>query len=1551
MFKQNRKIKFESVSQHFGTMLNLFCSIYTSCVRLGLNNLCVSTCKYKFFVGTIFAILFSIVATSNATAQTAHIVQTRCLLTLGNVNTNLVVSPGDTIAVTFIAYTNERGPETEQDGCGWYQLPNTPSPLTIRTTNPSRFSADGASGVNAQQILIQRGQNVTVTFTVESAPVSALGIASGRRWIRESINNQTGSFIDARMNPNAPPTITGAPTTVSVTEDRPSNVDLSGATFVDADNDNLTVTLNITSGTFAVPAGGVAGVTATRVSLTQITLVGFASAINSYLDTASNIQYATALNASGNGVATLTISATDGIASLVSNPTVQINSANTPDVISVSSGTSDGYYRAGASVSVVVSFDEAVTVTGTPQLTLETGSNDRVAIYQSGSGTADLAFGYTVQAGDTSADLDYISTTALALNGGAISDNDANDADLTLPAPGAFGSLGASSAIVIDTTAPVVSDANIAFSGASGVGGVFKVGDTVTASWQEISGDGDINLSSSLGFVGVDFSAFGGGATVLASRSGTTWSASYLLANTSTTGANLNVSVTATDAAGNTTTTADTTNATVDVTPPVVTMGNISLSGATGTGGAFRIGDTVTATWNNTATGDNNADISSTTIDFAEFGGAAAVAASNSSEIWTASHTLVSGSIDGTGRKVVVTALDTSGNSTLGNGASIAVVDIIAPQVTPAAITVSGATGNPNNTVFKIGDTVAVDWNNGALGENNADTITGVAVDFAAFGGPLAATATETSGVWRATYQIPAGVLVANNLPVSIIVTDNAANTTPQSVNGLFAVDSVQPAANSAVTLEDASNSGSLADSLTNILRPGITGSAEAQSTVTVFVGGQQAGTAEADANGDWRYVFTVDLSAGDNSITTTATNSVGNTSDPSTALIVSIDTIAPARPMDISLNSVSDTGVVGDLLTNDTSPVLNGTAEAGAMVEVYVGGISVGTTLTDAGGNWSFMVPVGGLVEGANVITATATDAANNTSLLSAVLTVTLDTIIPSIAISDPLMGDNLFNAAEASAVTISGTTTDINDGQTVSLSVSDGAISLPFSTTVTTNVWTINVDLTSLSDGPLTVTADVIDVAGNAAPQATRTMTKDIDIPSVTVSGPTEIVTGAFDVIIVFTKAVFGLELAEISVTEGKALSLTGSGTTFIATVEPVLGKTVTVYVLGNVVTDAAGNPNTASNVYEVQAGSPASEFDRYESEIRQVIVAEAVRSLRNTISSNQRLVRAARERFIRESDASKICNSELGPVSVDKCGSDHAGSNNVAFDVDGGFSVNGFTLSTIGTFFQQKGNDEGTRRRLFFGDFDVQHDGETGSSTATLSGKIAWEQMVSEKTMLGYFIGGELARSNIAGAFEGDQNRLGVNVGGYAVHELADKVYLDGFLSFGAGRNNLHMANKVLALESDYTTRSATLGAALSGVIEQDGFEIWPELSFSYGRTWIGEVGFTGSAYGLVDNTLSLDAGAVTLANLMFRPEFRVPLDGLAAGDSFNLFTFAPRLICEQIKTTTTLNDCGGGVEFGITIRSADALSNVTARIMSDRLGERANSSLQLNFDHRF
>jgi hypothetical protein len=255
------------------------------------------------------------------------------------------------------------------------------------------------------------------------------------------------------------------------------------------------------------------------------------------------------------------------------------------------------------------------------------------------------------------------------------------------------------------------------------------------------------------------------------------------------------------------------------------------------------------------------------------------------------------------------------------------------------------------------------------------------------------------------------------------------------------------------------------------------------------------------------------------------------------------------------------------------------------------------------------------------------------------------------------------------------------------------------------------------------------------------------------------------------------------------------------------------------------------------------------------------------------------------------------------------------------------------------------------VVFGEFDIQHDGETGSSTATLTGRVAWERLVSDRTMLGYFIGGEVSQSNIAGAFEGDNRRLGLTLGGYAVHEVRENFFADGFLSFGAGRNNLAMANDVLDLESDYTTRTLTFGASLSGVIDRGHYQFLPELAFSYGRTWIGDVGFTGRAYGLVDDTLSLDAGSVSLADITFRPEFRFSLDGLPVVDSLSVFSFAPRLVCQEVRTDTVTQACGGGAEVGISGNSEDGLTTYDARIIADRIGNRIGTSFQLGFERRF
>jgi hypothetical protein len=148
--------------------------------------------------------------------------------------------------------------------------------------------------------------------------------------------------------------------------------------------------------------------------------------------------------------ATLTLPATGGAGSLGFNKNIVIDTTG-PTVSSVSSTTANGTYGVGGSVTITVTFNEIVNVTGTPTLALNSGGS---ASYSSGSGTNTLSFTYTVAAGQNSSDLDYSATSSLALAGGTIRDGVLNNAPLTLPAPGAAGSLGANKTIVIDTTPP-----------------------------------------------------------------------------------------------------------------------------------------------------------------------------------------------------------------------------------------------------------------------------------------------------------------------------------------------------------------------------------------------------------------------------------------------------------------------------------------------------------------------------------------------------------------------------------------------------------------------------------------------------------------------------------------------------------------------------------------------------------------------------------------------------------------------------------------------------------------------------------------------------------------------------------------------------------------------------------------------------------------------------------------------------------------------------------------------------------------------------------------
>ena len=216
-----------------------------------------------------------------------------------------------------------------------------------------------------------------------------------------------------------------------------------------------------------------------------------------------------------------------------------------PPVIGVTSTAApNSAFTTGQTVPILVTFAEAVNVTGTPQLTLNNGV---VLNYASGSGTNTLTFNYTVAAGQDIADLDYASTTALSLNGGTIEDSSNTVAVLTLPAAGSDGL--ASEDIAIDTVAPAVTitplDTNNNKPTITG---------TVT----------DPAPSSGIASVTVVVN----GQTLTATVSGTTWSVAVPTALSDGT---YSVQATALDIAGNSASTSSPNGLIVDTVAPTVT--------------------------------------------------------------------------------------------------------------------------------------------------------------------------------------------------------------------------------------------------------------------------------------------------------------------------------------------------------------------------------------------------------------------------------------------------------------------------------------------------------------------------------------------------------------------------------------------------------------------------------------------------------------------------------------------------------------------------------------------------------------------------------------------------------------------------------------------------------------------------------------------------------------------------------------------------------------------------------------------------------------------
>ena len=147
--------------------------------------------------------------------------------------------------------------------------------------------------------------------------------------------------------------------------------------------------------------------------------------------------------------------------------------------------------------------------------------------------------------------------------------------------------------------------------------------------------------------------------------------------------------------------------------------------------------------------------------------------------------------------------------------------------------------------------------------------------------------------------------------------------------------------------------------------------------------------------------------------------------------------------------------------------------------------------------------------MQGSNTVDVRQTDVAGNVSGLNA-FNFTLDTVAPTIAITTPIAGDNVVNAAEAATgFAINGTTTGIADGQTATIVLvnSANAVVDTYTPIVGGNAWSITVTSTqaqALANGSYTVKADVSDVAGNAAGEASQALTVNKAALSIAITTP---------------------------------------------------------------------------------------------------------------------------------------------------------------------------------------------------------------------------------------------------------------------------------------------------------------------------------------------------------------------------------------------------------------------------------------------------------------
>lgn len=424
---------------------------------------------------------------------------------------------------------------------------------------------------------------------------------------------------------------------------------------------------------------------------------------------------------------------------------------------------------------------------------------------------------------------------------------------------------------------------------------------------------------------------------------------------------------------------------------------------------------------------------------------------------------------------VTAIAVDRAGNQAVVSSAYLVTVDRTPPQIAIAGLEAASDSGVSGDNLTAM----TMPTLDGTIG---TDAVA-MTLDVTGIGSVVPV---RSGGAWSWTSATP---LADGPYPSSATATDAAGNVSAAATL-TFAIDTLAPSKPSidAITTD----SGTAGDFVTNDNTLVFSGSAEAQAVVGLFHDGDLIGVAVADGSGH----FTIDLTASPipngtyPDITCVAIDAAGNTSVPSDPRTLVVDDGAGLGPPLISSVSL-DSGVAGDWVTNDNTPLISGRAKVDATVTLSIGSTVLGSAVVNSRGRWSLQISTP-LADQTATLSATQRDLAGNDGSGPDTQVITIDTVIAAPAVS-AVSSDTGRSATDRitndTTLTVSGTAEALS-----TVSVHSNGTDIGNATANASGAWSL---AWTFSEGVHDLTASAQDLAGNAATSPAVALTVDLTAP----------------------------------------------------------------------------------------------------------------------------------------------------------------------------------------------------------------------------------------------------------------------------------------------------------------------------------------------------------------------------------------------------------------------------------------------------------------------